>query len=136
MRKVQSFINTFIQFGILKSTGEFIIIQQKLEIDDLRNMNGIFHVFGDKTLAFGYTPIDRYVFYDNILISLTENYQIIYHRIDYKLCNLKFIDNECVVLNIDYNQIQYGLVNRIGYTEDEVDYNFGLWLYTKYKKAI
>ncbi len=134
MRKLRSFKNTFIQYGILHSNNQFDLRRKSLLIDDIKNMDGVFDYINNEIFAIGLNSSDNFVYYKGQTKLLSSEFQLKYQRLDQETCQLQIMDNSKLIIDLVYNQKDYGVIDRIGVTEIEMDYNFGVWLYCYFEK--
>lgn len=130
----KSFSNLFSEFGILRSNS-FEIIQKDLNYSDIENMNGYFYIINQSIYAFKESEIKNRFFFKNQWINIPENAFLVYERINNYECKIEWkLKNDLAFFSILYYQPYFGKIDRIGYIGEEEDYNFGLWLYNKWKQ--
>ena len=127
MIKLQSFKYPLSEYGIFNNNS-FEIIQGQLTVDDVSQMDGFFCILNSSVYLFKKNKTNHF-FYRNRWYELTEKSILNYYRLNEFECSLQWKNKESTIFSIKYYQPNYGLIDRLGYTEDESDYNFGLWLY-------
>lgn len=128
----KSFNNLFSEYCILHNNS-FEIVQKQLEYPDIEKMEGYFYLMNQSIYAFKEREIKQRFFFKNQWIELPKNAILYYERVNIYECKIEWKTNDEIIFCILYYQPSWGKMDRMGYTEDEEDYNFGLWLYKKWK---
>jgi hypothetical protein len=120
-----------VQFGTFNlENATFTVIENvSLTVEDLAGMDGVFGFLGDELLVSFQYENRNYIFYNSKLTELSPATEVDYLRIDPDHCQISWSDNGGVILEIKYSQKDFDNIDRIGWTDSEVDYNYGMYLY-------
>jgi hypothetical protein len=130
MTKIKSFTQTFARYAEVDwSTNKISIIDQSLPAEEIYAMEGTFDLLNGEPLALVSNQNENILFYKMSRYRIESGDRILCSRIDEETCKLCLVSpDENIKFECNYKMANSGLIDRIGWTEDEEDYNFGLWL--------
>lgn len=130
MIRIRSFTQTFARYAEVNPVDRAVVVKNEtLPSEVVCKLQGVFDLLNDKALAVFNTNGTDLLLYDGELCEIDADDYFECTRINSDSCKLTLQTfGGRIKFELVYLCAKYGDIDRIGWTEEESDYNFGLWL--------